>query len=497
MAISGQGEFECAICHRQYAARSSYTRHTKQCLEQSEVTPRQKSCHECSSAKSRCDQQRPRCSRCVERNAHCEYVSGKNINRASQANPQNSNAQLPHKRGSDEIEIASLATLGAEQQTWNGQITSMDHLPPNRHGVPDQNIPVAPEHSSNHSTPLSTDALSCASATLSNRTIETEATSNQSPKDLGSPEQTGQLVPNEDFNVIRDRWLYPYIEPSPLSYALREQSMFYLCRVFRTYPRMMARRERLPPMIHPTQASQDMPLPLKNCFSITRMWEGGAEEASSLVQGTIEREMERLFAEYRTYDEETLITAFQALVIYAIILLFPTPQKPTTNNLTLQTVVSLQEVGYYVGQTGLMLRAEASHVRPTWEAWILVNTKRRTMSALYCLEWIYAMLNKLPTFPCTELGFMPAVSSKALWHARTKDEWEATYNCWLARWTVGGPYLMRELMAVQPGPELDLRTEMWLEEVDEFGMMYMSLVNATEVPGGGGELRPEKQSNEM
>lgn len=85
------------------------------------------------------------------------------------------------------------------------------------------------------------------------------------------------------------------------------------------------------------------------------------------------------------------------------------------------------------------------------------------------------MLNKLPTFPCTELGFMPAVSSKALWDARTNDEWEITYNRWLSRWTVGGGYLMRELMAVQPGPELDERTEMWLEEVDEFGMMYMSL----------------------
>jgi hypothetical protein len=73
---------------------------------------------------------------------------------------------------------------------------------------------------------------------------------------------------------------------------------------------------------------------------------------------------------------------------------------------------------------------------------------------------------------------------------------------------------MRELMEVQPGPELDQRTEMWLEEVDEFGMMYMGLgmcyrlrlnidptltivVNATEVPAGGGELRPEKQTNEI
>jgi hypothetical protein len=209
--------------------------------------------------------------------------------------------------------------------------------------------------------------------------------------------------------------------------------------------------------------------------------------------------------QYRTYDDKTLLGAFQALVIYAIILLFPTPQKPTSRNLTLQTIVKLQEVGFHVGQTGLMLPAEFAHVRPTWDAWMFVNAKRRTMMSLYCLEWIYAMLNKLPTFPCTELGFMPAVSSKALWHARTNDEWELTYNLWLARWTIGGGYLMRELMAVEPGPELDLRTEMWLEEVDEFGMMYMSLgmntplgisvapgltmaVNATEVSGGGGEL---------
>ncbi|KFY17160.1 hypothetical protein V492_00838 [Pseudogymnoascus sp. VKM F-4246] len=427
--------------------------------------------------------------------------SGRGAPGVNQVNPQKSSSQPPHRQGSHETGDSFLETSGAEQLTWNGEITSMDYGPPNGQNgqhMPSQNVSVASEHSSNHSTPLSTDSQSCASATLSNRTIGTAATSNQSPKDLGSPEQAGQLVPDEDFNVIRDRWLYPYIEPSPLSYALREQSMFYICRVFRTYPRMMARRERLPPMIHPMQASKEIPLPLKNCFSITRMWEGGAEEASSLVQGTIEREMDRLFAEFRTYDEETLITAFQALVIYAIILLFPTPQKPTTNNLTLQTVVSLQEVGYHVGQTGLMLRAEAAHVRPTWDAWILVNAKRRTMCALYCLEWIYAMLNKLPTFPCTELGFMPTVCSKALWDARTKDEWEASYNCWLARWTVGGGYLMRELMAVQPGPELDQRTEMWLEEVDEFGMMYMSLVNATEVPGGAGgaELRPGHASNE-
>jgi hypothetical protein len=28
---------------------------------------------------------------------------------------------------------------------------------------------------------------------------------------------------------------------------------------------------------------------------------------------------------------------------------------------------------------------------------------------------------------------------------------------------------------MKPGPELDIRTEMWLEEADGFGIMYMAL----------------------
>jgi Ribonuclease G/E len=34
---------------------------------------------------------------------------------------------------------------------------------------------------------------------------------------------------------------------------------------------------------------------------------------------------------------------------------------------------------------------------------------------------------------------------------------------------------LKELQEVRPGPEIDARTEMWLEEADEFGMMYMAL----------------------
>ncbi|TVY82911.1 hypothetical protein LSUE1_G001894 [Lachnellula suecica] len=210
------------------------------------------------------------------------------------------------------------------------------------------------------------------------------------------------------------------------------------------------------------------------------MWEGSTDPAGGLIEQTIKREMERLFNEYRSYDQATLIAAFQALLIYSIILLFPSPQKPSPGTFNQVTLVSLQDVGSYVMETNLVLPAESIHARPCWEEWVLVNVKRRTLMSLYCFEWMYAKLNSLPSYPCTEIGFIPAPAGKILWGARTRNEWESGYDRWLGRWTVGGFYRLGELAEVQPGPEIDSRTERWLEEADEFGMMYMALVNATE-----------------
>lgn len=267
-------------------------RHTKQCLGQPVVSLRRKSCHECSNAKGRCDQQRPRCSRCVDRNARCEYSTDRHTDLTS-LDVDRSGIQ-----GSDERENLFTGTLETQQQTIHNQIPQVHTLDLVGQSMPDRSLAIAFEPPSHQSTPPSTSAQSRTSGSMSYQTVETALTSNQSPGDSDwSGQGTYHGVPDADFSVIRDRWLYPYIEPSPISYALREQSMFYLCRVFRTYPRMMARRERLPPIIHPKQTSKEMPLPLANCFTITRMWEGGAEEASGLVQGTIEREMERLMNE--------------------------------------------------------------------------------------------------------------------------------------------------------------------------------------------------------
>ncbi len=102
--------------------------------------------------------------------------------------------------------------------------------------------------------------------------------------------------PSNGIGPMRDRWLYPYLDQSPARYAVMQHSMMFLCRVFRTYPKMMSRKENLPPFIHPAQISEALPLPLANCFTLSRMWEG-RDGSRGLMEDTVGRELNKLFNE--------------------------------------------------------------------------------------------------------------------------------------------------------------------------------------------------------
>ena len=56
-------------------AESSLIRHSKRCMQvQPQISVRQKSCLECTTSKTRCDQKRPSCSRCAGRKTPCQYA---------------------------------------------------------------------------------------------------------------------------------------------------------------------------------------------------------------------------------------------------------------------------------------------------------------------------------------------------------------------------------------------------------------------------------------
>ncbi|KAI1118398.1 hypothetical protein F5Y14DRAFT_447271 [Nemania sp. NC0429] len=67
-------EHRCGLCKKTFKQKSSLVRHAKKCTLDPTPSARQKACKNCTSAKSRCDLQRPACSRCEARGVPCAYV---------------------------------------------------------------------------------------------------------------------------------------------------------------------------------------------------------------------------------------------------------------------------------------------------------------------------------------------------------------------------------------------------------------------------------------
>lgn len=254
---------------------------------------------------------------------------------------------------------------------------------------------------------------------------------------------------------------------------LVKHSMETLLRVMKTWPRMLAKGFQSPPFLHSTHVHPVSQLrPMANCAVIARLWSTSGD--SIHVRQTIVQEMRMIFASYRTLDERTLLSALQALTLYIVMLMYPGYDQISVSLVDPAIFLCLQKVVAYIGKTGLMLTEERDNQRPSWESWIHVTAKRRAVFSLYLLHWSYSVYHGLESFACNQLGFMPAPAPKFLWQAESKEKWEVLYDRWLEQWD-GSPYMMREFAAIQASTSLERRTEMWLEDADELGVLFFSI----------------------
>ncbi|KAK2760402.1 hypothetical protein FQN54_002472 [Arachnomyces sp. PD_36] len=294
---------------------------------------------------------------------------------------------------------------------------------------------------------------------------------------------SGSHLPGDDSSRIMESILnqYPLDQPteSP-KVALAKHSMELIFRVMRTWPRMLAEEFQLPPLIHPTQRSaKELPLPLANCITLTKMWGGQCEGSELMVRNAVLKEVDDILDKFRDYDEITLLGALQALVMYTIILLFPSKNSTETMWDDATIFREIRRIVSHVVSTGLFLQEEKEHIRPSWTAWVHVTSKRRAILSLFIIHWAYSVFHDSQGFDCRDLAFMPAPAAKVLWQAGTEEEWNTLYIRWLARWD-GRGFLQGEFDKIQPGIVMQPRAEKWLEETDEFGYIMISITNATE-----------------
>lgn len=173
-----------------------------------------------------------------------------------------------------------------------------------------------------------------------------------------------------------------------------------------------------------------------------------------------------------------LLLDAESMLILLIILFFGIGHSPAlAHPIDAQLLVDMWNVKHKLASTGLFLEQESNHTLPSWKEWAIVSAKRRTIVGLHHLEFAWSLRFGYPILTCFELGPFPAPAARYLWQSDREEEWERLYKDWLKQWADGGSYKMTELFRVNGSKEsdaLDARSELWLAEADEFGMMLMA-----------------------
>ncbi|KAF2814232.1 uncharacterized protein BDZ99DRAFT_459940 [Mytilinidion resinicola] len=402
--------------------------------KQRSTPPRKKSCLQCAKSKVRCGLERPCCARCVAANRQCRYATPAE----NPSSPVASRHSVPP--------IESIATPTSLSAAFTDPTDAI----------------LVGTTASGHPTPLP---------------LPTQLRTTADRPGVSLDFSNLDLVPLADADQIRDRWLWPFLAVGEqVPKAFHPYTLQYISCVLRTYPKLMVKKNGVPPIIHPMQISDgNSSVALANCYSLVRLWHHSAAGSEHIVAETIQREMERL-ANYDTTnaDDLDILGAFQAYLIYSIMAtFFPIQGSNIVND---ATMVTLHEMAFRTTQAGLVSRAELARSRPTWESWIIVSAKRRAVFAFYLLSSVYNADNYVPSFLAQELREVYVPDAKRLWEARSRREWEREYSQYLSEWEDGLLMISELWLSPDTGSKgRRERIDRWVQSADEFGMMLFAV----------------------
>lgn len=283
---------------------------------------------------------------------------------------------------------------------------------------------------------------------------------------------------------ISNRWLNSYVPvPGQKVKEYPASITAFIYRILKSYAAITCHGRGVPPFVHASQATETSTIPpLSTCLTLVRICEKPLPGSENTAMDVLQREMNGLYEQHGTYDDMSLLAAFQAYLIYSLVLFFKLSQG--SSPFLRQAMTNLQELACSCSRRGLMCTAEKQRARPRWEAWIVAEAKRRTLFVMYLFDSVLLAQDGLPTFFGTELQGLPAPASQSLWKAHTRHEWEAAYNIHLADWAEGG-LRIDELWPIPADlDEAGLverrgRVDQWLENVDEFGTMLYAVTSCT------------------
>lgn len=285
-----------------------------------------------------------------------------------------------------------------------------------------------------------------------------------------------------------------------------------LLQNIRCYPRMMLETNGPPPFIHRCALAQlaskenlqsidhGSVESLAACQSIVQMHSMKNDQTSAFLWRTIASEQKRLIElvgtvflcfittlfsvnrhtndlKHREVDEWNTLAMLQASTIYILLRIFSDDSFSIDfDNDLIQTMTS---IAIKSEESGFLCTSEVSGEIPTWSEWILMESKRRTITLLFIIHLLFDINPGQHAKALSGLSQLPLPAYKLIWQATTKSEWMKHYNDWLrgreGRFTLSyGDMLYLGKIGKTGGEDPRLKDlNAWYTNVDAFGILVM------------------------
>ncbi|KAK9321096.1 hypothetical protein V1517DRAFT_327446 [Lipomyces orientalis] len=412
----------CPLCDKAFIKEHAYNRHLSYCRRRSRANPRtrQKSCHACRTAKTKCSFEHPSCSRCLELDIQCIY-----------------DRPLDYKGSHGPANMISNDAAQSSLARWD----SAESLSTSLDCVHSTDVVGADDGSFQEATKFVSDLD--ASGTFFNSGLNSLANASFGALDViqqnhltqleqSSPETAGSSLgyvlwrpPNLTATVH-----YGDQSARTLTHIRRENPASQHCAVLamgiiRAFPQMMLRRQTFPPFIHGQWHRSVMPEEIANCMSIAQIFAARTSETRGFLWRTIAAEAQRFKDRLDAYSAQEILTAAQALLIYMIMAIIDQDEHTSERGANLIGTFKLLSIRFKNLLNGPFAEPDHTHPSATWEDWIFAESRRRLGCLWFLISRIVSVRNRVECVGYDYDYFLPLCSGKTMWEARTRAEWES------------------------------------------------------------------------